>query len=94
VDWYELLRDCNRIEQITQDQWAGGYGQYDTHRRVKFVVDEYGPWNREGTELDPTHIFGQQVTVRDALATALTLDAFNRNPEKVGMATCAQLINA
>ena len=28
------------------------------------------------------HIFGQQVTVRDALAPALTLDAFNRNAEK------------
>jgi alpha-L-arabinofuranosidase len=92
VDWYELLRECNRIEQIIQDQWAV-MGQYDTHHRVKLVVDEYGPWYREGTELDPTHIFGQQVTVRDALATALTLDAFNRNPEKVGMATCAQLIN-
>jgi alpha-N-arabinofuranosidase len=92
VDWYELLRECNRIEQIIQDQWAV-MGQYDTHHRVKLVVDEYGPWYRAGTELDPTHIFGQQVTVRDALATALTLDAFNRNPEKVGMATCAQLIN-
>jgi alpha-N-arabinofuranosidase len=92
VDWYELLRECSRIEQIIQDQWSV-MGQYDTHHRVKLVVDEYGPWYREGTELDPTHIFGQQITVRDALATALTLDAFNRNPEKVGMATCAQLIN-
>ena len=57
-------------------------GQYDTQHRVKLVVDEYGPWYREGTELDLTHIFGQQITVRDGLATALTLDAFNRNPEK------------
>jgi alpha-N-arabinofuranosidase len=92
VDWYELLRECNRIEQIIQDQW-GVMGQYDTQHRVKLVVDEYGPWYREGTELDPAHIFGQQVTVRDALATALTLDTFNRHPEKVSMATCAQLIN-
>jgi alpha-N-arabinofuranosidase len=68
-------------------------GQYDTQHQIKLVVDEYGPWYREGTELDPTHIFGQQVTVRDALATALTLDAFNRNAEKVSVATCAQLVN-
>jgi alpha-N-arabinofuranosidase len=68
-------------------------GQYDTQHRVKLVVDEYGPWYREGTELDPTHLFGQQITLRDALATALTLDTFNRNPEKVSMAACAQLIN-
>ena len=92
VDWYELLHECNRIEQIIRDQWSV-MGQYDTLHRVKLVVDEYGPWYREGTELDPTHIFGQQITVRDALATALTLDVFNRNPEKVSIATCAQLVN-
>jgi alpha-L-arabinofuranosidase len=92
VDWYELLRECDRINQIMADQWAE-MGQYDPEHKVKLVVDEYGPWYREGTELDPEHIFGQQVTVRDALATALTLDAFNRNADKVTMATCAQLVN-
>jgi alpha-N-arabinofuranosidase len=92
LDWYELLRECDRIDQIIDDHWVE-MGQYDPEHRVKLVVDEYGPWYREGTELDPTHIFGQQVTVRDALATALTLDAFNRNAEKVSMATCAQLVN-
>ncbi len=71
VDWYELLRECDRMEQIIHDQWAV-MGQYDTQHRVKLVVDEYGPWYREGTELDPTHLFGQQITLRDALATALT----------------------
>lgn len=92
VDWYELLHESNRIEQIIHDQWAV-MSQYDPEHRVKLVVDEYGPWYREGTELGPTHIFGQQITMRDALATALTLDIFNRNPEKVAIATCAQLIN-
>jgi alpha-N-arabinofuranosidase len=92
VDWYELMRECNRVEQIIDDQWAA-IGQYDFEHRIKLVVDEYGPWYREGTELDPTHIFGQQVTIRDALATALTLDTFNRKSEKVGMAACAQLVN-
>jgi len=92
VDWYELFRECNRVEKIMADQWAA-MGQYDPEHHIKLVVDEYGPWYREGTELDPTHIFGQQVTVRDALATALTLDAFNRNAEKVSVAACAQLVN-
>lgn len=92
VDWYELLRESSRIEQIIGDQWAT-MGQYDHEHRVKLVVDEYGPWYKEGTELDPTHIFGQQITMRDALATALTLDTFNRHADKVGMATCAQLVN-
>ena len=92
VDWYELLRECDRVERIMADQWAV-MGQYDPQHQIKLVVDEYGPWYREGTELDITHIFGQQITVRDALATALTLDAFNRNAEKVSVATCAQLVN-
>jgi alpha-L-arabinofuranosidase len=92
TDWYELLRESNRIEQIIFDQWAT-LGQYDLSHHIKLVIDEYGSWYREGSELDPTHIFGQQITMRDALATALTLDTFNRNPEKVGMGNCAQLVN-
>lgn len=92
VDWYELLRECDRVGSIIQDQWAA-MGEYDKEHRVKLVVDEYGPWYRQGTELDPTHLFGQQITVRDAVATALTLDTFNRNADKVSIATCAQLVN-
>jgi alpha-N-arabinofuranosidase len=57
-------------------------------------VDEYGPWYRfSDTKLDPTHVLGQQLTIRDGIMTALTLDTFNRNPEKVAIAACAQLIN-
>ncbi len=92
VDWYELMRVSNGIEQIVEDQWSV-IGQYETAHHIKLVVDEYGPWYREGTEVDPTHIFGQQVTIRDALATALTLDIFNRHADKVGIATNAQLVN-
>jgi len=92
VDWYELLKESNRIQQIINDQWTL-MGQYDRAHEIKLVVDEYGPWYHEGTEVDRTHIFGQQITMRDALATALTLDTFNRNAEKIGMATCAQLVN-
>ena len=87
MDWYEVMREANGMERIVTDQWAA-LGQFDKERRIKLVVDEYGPWYREGTELDPSHIFGQQVTMRDALATALTLDIFNRNAEKVEMAMC------
>jgi alpha-L-arabinofuranosidase len=92
VDWYEVMQQCNRIEQIIKDQWTA-MGQYDSEHHVKLVGDEYGPWYREGTEVDPTHIFGQQVTIRDALATALTLDTFVRHADKVSLATNAQLVN-
>jgi alpha-L-arabinofuranosidase len=92
VDWYELFSQGMEMERIVHDQWAV-LGEYDHEHRVKLVVDEYGPWYRPGTALDPTHLLGQQITMRDAVHTALTLDIFNRNPEKMGMAACAQLVN-
>ncbi|MBV9035130.1 MAG: alpha-L-arabinofuranosidase [Acidobacteriaceae bacterium] len=91
-EYYQLLQDAAFTERILQDQWAV-MGEYDPNRRIKLVVDEYGPWHHAGTEVDPTHIFGQQITMRDAIATALTLDIFNRHPEKVSLAACAQLVN-
>jgi len=57
------------------------------------VVDQWGPWYKPGTEFAPTHILGQEITLRDAVMSGLTLDIFNRNPDKVAMACCAQLIN-
>jgi alpha-N-arabinofuranosidase len=87
---YEL---ADRMEKIMLDHWTA-MGVYDRDHRVKLVVDEYGPWYRfSDTKLDPTHVLGQQLTVRDGIMTALTLDTFNRHPEKVAMAACAQLIN-
>ena len=41
----------------------------------------------------PEQLLGQMITVRDAVATGLTLDTFNRHADKVGMAACAQLVN-
>jgi alpha-N-arabinofuranosidase len=87
---YEL---ADRMEKIMLDHWTA-MGVYDRNHRVKLVVDEYGPWYRfSDTKLDPTHVLGQQLTIRDAVMTALTLDTFNRHPEKVAIGACAQLIN-
>lgn len=91
-DWYALLRNADNMERIVLDNWAI-MGEYDRDHSVKLVVDEYGSWHQSGTEIDPTHIFGQQITIRDALVTGLTLDTFNRHPDKVSMANCAQLVN-
>jgi len=92
TDWYELMKETARLEDIMSDQWAI-MGEFDPNHQVKLVVDEYGPWYHQGSEIDPTHLFGQQITVRDALATAMSLDIFNRHADKVSVATCAQLVN-
>jgi alpha-N-arabinofuranosidase len=91
-DAYALFYQGTSTEQIIQDMWMA-MGVYDREHRTRLVVDEYGPWYGTGTEVDPTHIFGQQITMRDAIVTAFTLDIFNRHAEKVCMANCAQLIN-
>jgi alpha-L-arabinofuranosidase len=92
IDWYELAGETDRMEHIIHDHWTA-LGEFDIDRKVRLVVDEYGPWYRPGTEYSPEQLLGQMVTVRDAVMTAISLDTFNRNADKVGMAACAQLIN-
>jgi alpha-N-arabinofuranosidase len=91
-DWYELLNKAIRMEKLITDHW-GVMGEVDRQHRVKLVVDEWGAWHHAGTEVAPTHLFGQTSTLRDALVSALTLDIFNRHADKVAMANVAQLIN-
>lgn len=89
---YQTFQKAYSTEQIVEDHWAA-MGVFDRRRRVKLVVDEYGDWYSAGTQVDPSHIFGQQITMRDAIVTAMTLDIFNRHADKVALAASAQLIN-
>ncbi|HVP55988.1 MAG TPA: alpha-L-arabinofuranosidase C-terminal domain-containing protein [Candidatus Eisenbacteria bacterium] len=92
TDWYELLREGQKIETLIERHWQI-MGQTDREHRVKLVVDEWGPWYRPGSEATPGDILEQMPTLRDAVFSGMTLDIFNRHPEKVAMANCAQLIN-
>ncbi len=91
-DWYALLAKANRMEPLILTQWAA-MAESDPKHRVKLAVDEWGAWHRAGTEVDPTYLFGQTSTMRDALVAALSLDTFNRHADKLAMANVAQLIN-
>lgn len=90
--YYELLREADRLESILQQHWAI-MGEYDRQHSVKIAVDEWGSWHRPGTELKPPHLLGQQNTMRDALVASLTLDLFNRHADKIVMGNIAQLVN-
>ncbi|MCG6955666.1 MAG: alpha-L-arabinofuranosidase [Gemmatimonadetes bacterium] len=90
--WYELLTSANLMETLIGNHWEI-MGEVDRRRRTKLVVDEWGAWHHMTTNVDPTHLFGQQSTVRDAVVAGLTLDTFNRHADKVAMANIAQLIN-
>ena len=90
--YYEILREANRMESLIESHWAV-MGEYDRQHRVKLVVDEWGAWYASGTEPFTEALLGQQNTMRDAVVAGLTLDTFNRHADKVGMAAVAQLVN-
>jgi alpha-L-arabinofuranosidase len=92
VDWYELLREGQRMEGLVTGHWQV-LSEFDAEHRVKLIVDEWGPWYRPGSEATPGDLLEQMPTLRDAVFSGMTLDIFNRHPEKVAMANCAQLIN-
>lgn len=91
-EWYELLSEANKVETLITDHWSV-MGEFDRQHRVKLVVDEWGSWFKPGSEVNNTHLLGQQSTIRDALLAGLTLDIFHNHADKVAMANIAQLIN-
>ncbi len=90
--YYELLRDADKMESLIEGHWTV-MGEYDPRHRTKLVVDEWGSWHRSGTEIATHHMLGQQQTMRDALVASISLDTFHRHADKVVMANVAQLVN-
>jgi alpha-N-arabinofuranosidase len=91
-DWYEALHEGYRLESLIEGHWQA-MGEFDTAHQVKLVVDEWGMWYRPGSQLAAGDFLEQTPTLRDALFSAMTLDIFNRHPEKVTLASPAQLVN-
>ena len=92
VDWYELLRQGDVMESLIKGHGLV-MGEFDPEHHIKLVVDEWGPWYKPGSEPTPGDQIEQLPTLRDAIFSGLTLDTFNRHPDKVGVGCCAQLIN-
>jgi alpha-N-arabinofuranosidase len=89
---YNLLQEADRMDGILRENWRI-MGEYDRRHKTKFIVDEWGSWHRAGTEVGDNYLLSQQVTMRDALVSGLTLDTFIRHADKVVMANAAQLVN-
>ncbi len=90
--YYEILREASLMESFIANHWAA-MRERDPQHHVKLVVDEWGAWYAPGTEPFGEALLGQQSTMRDAVLAGITLDTFNRNADKVGMAAVAQLVN-
>jgi alpha-L-arabinofuranosidase len=89
--WYELLHKAAGIEQLIHDQRAA-MDEFDPQRKIGLLIDEWGTWHFPTAGRNPAHLW-QQNTLRDALAAAITLDAFNRNANQLVMANIAQVAN-
>jgi alpha-N-arabinofuranosidase len=89
--WYELLERAAGVETLILDQ-RGAMDEFDPERRIGLAVDEWGTWHPPTPGKNPAHLW-QQNTVRDGVVAAITLDAFNRQADKVVMANLAQAAN-
>ncbi len=90
--WYELLEKANYMEELVTNHWAV-MGGVDSQHHVKLVVDEWGAWHKTDPSISPSYLWAYYPTLRDALVSGITLDIFNRNPEKVALASAAQMVN-
>ena len=91
-EYYDLLARATTMERILKDHWLMMQTSDPAHK-VKFVVDEWGSWYGPSSKIGEKYNLSQVPTMRDALLSGLTLDIFQRNAEKVGMACVAQTIN-
>ncbi len=101
-DWYRVINGAQELDQIINQQadlikeGLQNIPQPESsldHRldRIDLVVGEWGNWHRTAFTAKPA--LKQQVTMRDAISTALMLDILQKNSDKVTMACVAQTIN-
>jgi alpha-N-arabinofuranosidase len=89
--WYELLEKALRIERLITDQ-RKLMDEFDPGRQIGLVIDEWGTWHFPTPGRNPAHLW-QQSSLRDGLVAAMTLDAFNRQADKLVMTNIAQAVN-
>ena len=92
--YYDLLARGSFMERIITDQLGRASRHHghpaqnqNRHGRVGRLVRQAAPM------LSPHYNLSQQSTMRDALLSGITLDIFQRHPDKVAMANVAQSIN-
>ena len=100
AEWDEVINKTKMMQNLIDRHWniikaydmdgSDQGGDYCS----KLVIDEWGCWYPDGT--GPTndfHLYEQQSSIRDAVVTAINLNIFNNNADKVKMANVAQLVN-
>lgn len=92
-EYYQLLSQANEMDKLIKNH-RSVMDYYDPEKTLGILVDEWGCWHIGGTGPSMGYnLFEQQITMRDALVSGLTLNIFNNNCESVVMANTAQLCN-
>lgn len=99
--WYRVINSAFELEEIICEQYdliqegikniPQTEGPFSSEMHCDLIVGEWGNWHN--IQPDSLSVLWQQCTMRDALTTALTLDIFHRNCDKVKMACVAQSVN-
>jgi alpha-N-arabinofuranosidase len=100
--WDRVVSGALELEDVIHEQWRliqeglarvpEPESSLDTKlTHVDLIVGEWGNWHRDAFYARPA--LYQQVTMRDAITTALTLDILQRNCDKVSIACNAQTVN-
>ena len=91
VDWYDVLGKSARMDEVIERCWEA-MAEFDPAHKIKISADEWGAFEK-GAALSPLNLTGRPVTLRDALAVALTLDIFQKHADKLLLALFTGLIN-
>lgn len=90
-EWYRTLSRAAFAEELVA-RHSTVMDQYDPHKKVGLVFDEWGTWWNVEPGTNPGFLY-QQNTVRDALVASLHFDGFHRHADRLLMANIAQTVN-
>lgn len=92
-EWNQLISQAGRMQELIDRHWSSVVS-HGMEESAKLCIDEWGCWHPDGTGPSRgANLFEQQSTMRDAVVTALTLNIFNNNCDKIKLAAVAQLVN-
>ncbi len=101
--WYRVIEGALELEEVLQEQYdlirealaaaPVEPGPFGRKPRLDLVVGEWGNWHGGFTGTGGRPALWQQCSMRDAVTSALSLDLFHRNCDKVTMACAAQAVN-
>jgi alpha-N-arabinofuranosidase len=90
--YYNIVHRANRGQIGPRiDQIKTILDRYDSGKRIKIYLDEWGDWLMGFNEAQDTWL--QQITVMDAISSAEQLHLFMQHSDRIFMAAVAQPIN-